>query len=668
MIFNITSNTKIKSDISDKPVVHAVKMLERDMGFALLPSVAEENEIVLSKQESMESEAFEISFLTERSMCISAGDALGFVYGLIYISREFLDVQPFWFWMDTLPEKREVIEIEIKEYKSVKPVVRYRGWFINDEVILSHWSVDGDEKKPWEMAFEALLRCGGNMVIPGTDNNSRKYRHMASDMGLYITHHHAEPLGAEMFARAYPDKNPSYDEYPQLFEQLWREGIEEQKDMNIIWNLGFRGQGDCPFWHTDPQYDTPKKRGELISSIIKKQYNILCEYFDDPVCCTNLYGEIMELYNEGYINIPDKIIKIWADNGFGKMVSRRQGNKNLRVEALPDKPGSHGIYYHASFYDLQAANHITMLPNSVDFVNSELHNAFNKGANDYLIVNCSNVRPHAFFLEAIKRIWHGEEIENEEMSYDFTKHYFDYIEAVEYCYEEYMDSMLLYGDHEDEHAGEQFYTYSVRSLAAQWMKDEKSNDVHMNWLTGEVSFAEQIKKVEEICMAGTEGMERLIKRCEEADSYLEGDKKQLFDATIYLHAKIHYYCLWGTLKFCKAYAEYESKKYMQAFYFAGEAAKMFEYVNEQMRASEYGIWKGYYANDCLADVKFTAEIIKGVMSKIRAYGDGPGYYSWQRQLCYSEDDRRVMLITNWENHMTDSEIFEAMQKSSTENK
>ena len=54
------------------------------------------------------------------------------------------------------------------------------------------------------MAFETLLRCGGNMTIPGTDKNSRLNRQMAADMGLWITHHHAEPLGAEIFARAYP--------------------------------------------------------------------------------------------------------------------------------------------------------------------------------------------------------------------------------------------------------------------------------------------------------------------------------------------------------------------------------------------------------------------------------------------------------------------------------
>lgn len=60
------------------------------------------------------------------------------------------------------------------------------------------WKINGDKKEPWRMAFEALLRCGGNMTIPGTDKNSRLNRQMAADMGLWITHHHAEPLGAEI--------------------------------------------------------------------------------------------------------------------------------------------------------------------------------------------------------------------------------------------------------------------------------------------------------------------------------------------------------------------------------------------------------------------------------------------------------------------------------------
>ena len=35
------------------------------------------------------------------------------------------------------------------------------------------------------------------------------------------------------------------------------------------------------------------------------------------------------------MQIPEDVILIWADNGYGKMVSRRQGNHNPRVSALP---------------------------------------------------------------------------------------------------------------------------------------------------------------------------------------------------------------------------------------------------------------------------------------------------------------------------------------------
>ena len=80
------------------------------------------------------------------------------------------------------------------------------------------------------MVFETLLRCGGNMVIPGTDRNAGKYAGLASRMGLMITHHHAEPLGAEMFARVYPELTASYDLYPEKFHTLWQEALERQKD------------------------------------------------------------------------------------------------------------------------------------------------------------------------------------------------------------------------------------------------------------------------------------------------------------------------------------------------------------------------------------------------------------------------------------------------------
>lgn len=661
-VFSLNTNTKIISQINTKPVRHAIRMFTRDMAKALPTDIS--NSIVLSYDMSLGAEDYVVRFSQDNLvMNIYASSDLGFVYALLYISETFMYIDPFWFWMDQTIERREEVFIPAQDYYSLPAKVRYRGWFINDEVLISKWSIDGDFEKPWEMAFEAILRCGGNMVIPGTDANSRAHRKLASDMGLWISHHHAEPLGAEMFARAYPDKNASYSEYPELFRSLWKKGIEEQKDMNVIWGLGFRGQGDRPFWLDDPAYDTPQKRGQLISDIINEQYDMVCAEVDNPVCCTNLYGEITELYREGYIHLNENIIKVWADNGFGKMVSRRRGELDLRVPSLPDDKNSlNGIYYHVSFYDLQAANHITMFPNTVDFVNDELVNAFTHGANDYLVVNASNIRPHAYFLDAIRRIWFGEKVSGEEHSEKFCGKYFDYVDGAAWCYDEYSDNMLSYGPHEDEHCGEQFYAYSVRDMAAQWMCDVKSTCKGLCWLTGDVSFKEQIDKLYNICSRGVQGINKIYKRCAELNEYIFEEKKKLFNATIFLHAKIHYYGMYALMDFCEAYRAYANKRYMRAFYLLGSSKEKFEKINNELRSSEYGVWKDFYANECLSDMKFSAYIIEGLMSRVRAEDDGGGYYKWQRCVSYCEKDRNVVLITNWENHMTDMEIFEKMKE------
>ena len=112
----------------------------------------------------------------------------------------------------------------------------------------------------------------------------------------------------------------------------------------------------------------------------------------------------------GVLQLDPQIIKVRADNGFGRMVTRRRDQHCERVNSMPDpaEKGPQGIYYHVSFYDLQAANHITMLPNSVDFVNRELQQVLQNGGRDFWIINCSNVKPHVYMLDAIRKIWWGK--------------------------------------------------------------------------------------------------------------------------------------------------------------------------------------------------------------------------------------------------------------------
>ena len=216
LFMKIGYGTKIMSDsILSRPVRRAVSALERDIRNTCLRSGGGFLDIVLKKEECVpkeeyiQKECFVIKALEHNKLGIYASDDLGLIYGIYHISKTFLSVGEFWFWNEQVFKKKRGYQVpDDYTYESKPYKVRFRGWFINDEVLLSEWKpvVDGSVKEdyPWEMAFEALLRCGGNMTIPGTDFNAARFRDLADEYGLYITHHHAEPLGAEMFSRVYP--------------------------------------------------------------------------------------------------------------------------------------------------------------------------------------------------------------------------------------------------------------------------------------------------------------------------------------------------------------------------------------------------------------------------------------------------------------------------------
>lgn len=653
----------------------AQRRWNRDLDMTLLKNLSgEKTEAVIEKTAAVAAEAYRIQVENDR-IHIFASDDLGVIYALLFLSEKFLGILPFWYWNDQKLEKKAFVNVPEGVYRSQEYKLRYRGWFINDEVLLDDWGMDIfddttgiNENFAFEMAMEALLRLGGNMVIPGTDHNSHKNRKLAADMGLWLTHHHAEPLGATMFARAYPDLTASYAEYPELFEQLWRSAIEEQISYRVVWNIGFRGQGDRPFWADDPQYDTPEKRGALISSLIEKQYRILCEYMDNPICCTNLYGEVMELYQQGYITLPEQVIYIWADNGYGKMVSRRQDTHNPRVEALPPKPeGKHGIYYHVSFYDLQAAAHITMLPNSTDFIEKELRHAMERGVQEFLIVNCSNIRPHTYMLNKIAEIW-GKSME------PYTAQYFPSHEIqVETLYQQYAKAVVRYGANEDEHAGEQYYHYNIRAICHAWLQGRfEEPEPSLVWLTGAVNLSEQVNWILENTNKSMTRMKNYYISCqnffEKMQQECQGknaksdNEIQLFADSLLLQATIHYESIHAQKLVCVAYQEFRKENYEKAFFKAGEAVSCILRIEEAQKLADHGKWEGFYDNECLADMKFTAYMTDQLMGYIRNIGDGPQFYQWALKYMGKEEDASVVLITNMRRRPTAWELYLGMKK------
>jgi len=672
-LFLLTRDVVIKTEMENEPIRRAVSRFYRDLEMVLDPEDKNmrknSNGTLFLKKGVLPAEEYHILVESNEKVTITASEELGFIYALLYISEHCLGILPFWFWNDQKFEKRQEIVLPFEEYKSGKKPVAYRGWFINDEVLISCWNAGKSAEYPWEMAFEALLRCGGNTVIPGTDSNSKKYAGLAGDMGLWITQHHAEPLGAEMFLRAYPDKNPSFREYPDLFRGLWEEGIKRQQKHKIIWNLGFRGQGDAPFWENDPQYDTPQKRGKLISSIMKEQYDLVRKYVPDPVFGTNLYGETMELYQQGYIELPGNVIMIWADNGYGKMVSRRQGNHNPRVTALSGeglRDRRHGVYYHVSFYDLQAANVLTMLPNSMEFVEKELQHAYSCGITTLWLVNCSNIKPHVYPLDFAAALWNCLETDSEKHLEQYIQKYYgnNFSEEMKGCFTGYFKAALPYGEKEDEHAGEQFYNYVTRVLLHQWMKDG-GNKVcdELIWCGPADTFPAQLRWFVAKCEDGYPGFKRLLDGCSSLAEELPDDSGRLWKDSLLLQVKIHTYCLEGVLHFGKGYSAYEKSDYLKAFYEIGMAADCFSLAAEAMEERCHDKWKGFYSNDCQTDVKETAYLLRLLMGYIRNIGDGPYFYQWQRLVIYPEKDRKIMLLLNYENHMTDEELYRAMKEN-----
>ena len=665
-MMKLTSMTHILAENPATSIAHAIADVQRDLYKTLKDNRTAGGSIVLRYDPAVAPECYRMA-ADEDCLTVAAADDLGFVYGLYEISRRFLGVPPFWFWNDWRPAIKEEVEIPAGfAYESRPARVRYRGWFINDETLIMNWKVERRADLPWEMAFESLLRLGGNLVIPGTDTNSKIYRGLAAERGLILTHHHAEPLGAEMFARAYPGEDPSFDKNADKFRALWQQGIEEQKEYRVVWNIGFRGQGDRPFWLDDPQYDSPAKRGALISALMREQYDMVRKNDPDAVCCTNLYGETMELYRDGYLDLPEDVIKIWADNGFGKMVSRRQENRNPRVPALPPPgdTGAHGLYYHASFYDLQASSHITLLPNSADFVRRELTNALACGVDDYWLINCSNIKPHSYMLDFIAELWQNGEADSNAHARRYAAEYYGEAnaDAVAARLLGFAEHAVAYGPNEDDHAGDQFYNHVPRMLMSQFMADRSRPSEHLRWLCDLPTLEEQVAWCAEKFAQACESYDVYLRECERTAADMTGAARTLLRDNVLLQAQL--YALWARAgsAVCEALRCGDAGDWVQCFYHAGQAKRDFALANRAMRDREHGKWTDFYANECQTDVKQSALVCGYLMSFARNMGEGPHFYRWQREFQDSEADRRVMLLLNTANHPTDEELWRLMEQ------
>ena len=659
--FCFSLSTRIQADENIQPIRRAADILRRDMRAALTES-GEENAIRVVIDSSLAPERYRAQVLPQEIL-LTCGDDLGAAYALLSLSERLLKVKPLGWWMGLLPQRLSQVSVPCQSWESPDYKVRFRCWFVNDEVLFSGWhSEENARAEVWQRVFETVLRCGGNMVIPGTDRggyDGHVLNEMALSFGLWLTQHHTELLGARMFARVYPDLQPSYTLYPHLFEGLWQEAIDRYVGKRVVWAIGFRGQGDKAFWEDDAAMDTAAKRGAFIARVMQRQMEMVRLKDPNAYFCTNLYGEMMALYRQGHLPVPDGVIKLWGDNGFGKMVSRRQNNDNPRTDAMPgeNETGENGIYYHVSFYDLQAANHITPLQNPPQMIADELKTILEKNANALWNINVGSIYPHAFMLDLVARMWRDGVYDDQAAAKDFASLY--YSPAAAPLMTAYGDSAVHYGPNPDDRAGDQYYHWPLRALAHALLRGETEKPVDsLRWAAGEAPFLDQAKHVAQLVKPGIASWRKYLRACERVmDEMQAGDEAaacRLRDRE-YLYGLIHETGCEGLYAFCQACAHSMAGNDLQAYLWADRALECHRGALRAMNAVQ-GRFAFIYRNDCFSGVAVTVRVLETVRGWLRMRGDGEYLFKWEKQFLVPREEAIMSLQSHRTAQLSDDEL------------
>jgi len=305
-------------------------------------------------------------------------------------------------WTDKQPAKHASISLPADFTRSYpSPIFKYRGFFINDEDLLTGWVTPkkgeqtGIALSTWDMVFETILRLKGNMVAPGSwifPDDAQV--HAAAERGLIVNQHHATPLG--MNAARWPRDVPyNYSTHPEVLERAWTNAVNSYKPgEEILWTVGLRGLSDQSYAQLDPSVrGNDPLLGQRISEAVAEQMKIVRAKYPDAHFITNLWMEGDRLMQEGYLKIPPEVSLVWSDTGYGDV---QDGGKVAAGQ---------GMYFHVAMLNGDA-NQLSELV-SPRIIQSEIGRFINAGATAYLLVNTSDIRPVAMTARAVMEMAHG---------------------------------------------------------------------------------------------------------------------------------------------------------------------------------------------------------------------------------------------------------------------
>lgn len=403
----------------------------------------------------------------KRKLVIAGSSPRGTMFGIYHFLEKQLGVDPLYFWTGYEPEKRTSIELQPIDFISDPPDFKFRGWFINDEDLLTEWKDGGGQRQidyPYygqvvapeviQKVAEAAVRLRYNLMIPASFVDIRnpaeeRLVQETSRRGLFLSMHHIEPVGVSAFGYqnywAEKGESPLFSFYsaPDKLEEVWRDYARRwAKYPDVIWQIGLRGIADRPMWMADPGVpQSDADRGRIISEAMAVQKKIIQEVTgnSDPLISTTLWAEGAHFNQKGLLEIPEGVMVIFADNSPG-WVWQPDFYETERDPAV-----KYGIYYHHQLWG-SGPHLVQAVPPAKTF--QMFQEAQSRHSDHYAIMNVSNIREFPLALQASAAMqWNMDSFDPDAFLQQWCRERFpEAPEAVAAAYLQFFASYQLVGD------------------------------------------------------------------------------------------------------------------------------------------------------------------------------------------------------------------------------
>ncbi len=564
----------------------------------------------------------------KRAIVLTGSDVRGTVYAIYEFAEKYLGIDPLYYWTDFQPARRTAIELpDSLDQKSPGTVFKYRGFFINDEDLLTGWA-PGEKKdhtgislEVWNKIFETILRLKGNIVAPGTwifpDDPQIN---LAGERGLIVTQHHAIPLGLNV-ARWPKDVPYNFTTHPEILERSWKNAVATYPPgQEVLWTVGLRGLSDASYASTDPSVrGNSQALGRLISKAIADQIHIVRAVHPEARFITNLWQEGAKLVQQGNLTLPPEVGTVWADDGYGYLQDKGEVTKGQ------------GAYYHVAMMNFRANQLTEMVP--VERIFSELGRYIQAGATNYLLVNTSDIRPVPMSIKAVmETAWRGVPEGGAGAGGEFIRRWASEefgaraASQVAEVYQDYFRAPARSGEPPREYGDQRYHTearqmlltymidsplYAIPSQAPEWVQPrifgqgaEYTEEGGKQWL--KETIRSEIKQ----CGSAQPRWDAVWKKAIAADPLVAPERRPFYRAHVLAMIAIHRESNQILLQVAKAIQEARAGDMKQARGSAAAALAAFEGIEQAETAAEYGKWKNWYRGDWLTGVYRTRQMVE----------------------------------------------------------